>query len=79
MQTKKLSPLFLSSGNVGGSSRSVRFLGKGERAVVRPGVILVAPNHEYNHFLMRSAVFVHAIGLDEYGEHVTRGMLITCA
>lgn len=29
----------------------IRFLGKGERAVVRPGVVLVAPNHEYSHFL----------------------------
>ncbi len=51
----------------------LRFLGKGERAVVRPGVVLIAPNHEYNHFLMRSAVFIHAIGLNEYNEHVTRG------
>lgn len=54
----------------------LRFLGKGERAVVRPGVVLVAPNHEYNHFLMRSAVFIHAIGLNEYNEHVTRGVII---
>jgi len=54
----------------------LRFLGKGERAVVRPGVVLIAPNHEYNHFLMRSAVFIHAIGLNEYNEHVTRGVII---
>ncbi len=54
----------------------IRFLGKGDRAVVRPGVVLVAPNHEYNHFLMRSAVFIHAVGINEYDEHVTRGVII---
>ena len=54
----------------------IRFLGKGKRAVVRPGVVLIAPNHEYNHFLMRSAVFIHAIGINEYDEHVTRGVII---
>lgn len=54
----------------------VRFLGKGSNAIVRPGVVLVAPVHEYHHFLMKSAVFIHAIGLNEYGEHVTRGVII---
>lgn len=54
----------------------MRFLGKGDRAVIRPGVVLVAPVHEYNHFLMRSAVFIHAIGVNEYDEHVTRGVII---
>jgi len=54
----------------------VRFLGKGTRAVVRPGVVLVAPTHEYNHYLMRSAVFVHGIGVDDEGQHVTRGVII---
>eukprot|EP00978_Attheya_sp_CCMP212_P005493 scaffold12297_cov56-Attheya_sp.AAC.1 len=54
----------------------VRFLGKGAHAVVREGVVLVAPSHEYNHFLMRSAVFVHGIGINDYGEHVTRGVII---
>jgi hypothetical protein len=61
---------------VGSDSPPIRFLGKGKRAVIRPGVVLVAPVHEYNHFLMNSAVFVHAIGVDEYGEHVTRGVII---
>jgi len=58
------------------SPPSVRFLGKGDRAVVRPGVVLVAPVHEYNHYLMRSAVFVHGIGVDDEGQHVTRGVII---
>jgi len=55
---------------------NVRFLGKGDRAVIRPGVVLIAPNHEYNHYLMRSAVFLHGIGISEEGEHVTRGVII---
>jgi len=54
----------------------LRFLGKGDRALIREGVVLVAPTHEYNHFLMRSAVFIHAIGLNEFDEHVTRGVII---
>lgn len=56
--------------------QSIRFLGKGENAVVRPGVVLVAPTHEYNHFLRRSAVFIHAMGLNSYGEYVTRGVIL---
>jgi len=58
------------------NDQPLRFLGKGDRAVVRPGVVLVSPSHEYSHWLMRSAVFIHAIGLDEYGDHVTRGVII---
>lgn len=54
----------------------IRYLGKGKDAVVRPGVVLVAPSHEYHHFLTKSAVFVQAIGLDKFGEHVTRGVII---
>ena len=51
----------------------VRYLGKGDRAIIRPGVVMVAPAHESSHFLMKSAVFVYGMGLDQYGEHVTRG------
>ena len=54
----------------------IRYLGRGDRAIVREGCVLVAPNHEYNHFLMRSVVFVHAIGINEYGEDVARGVII---
>ena len=51
----------------------VRYLGSGDDAVVRPGVVLVAPEHEYDHFLMKSAVFVYAIGLDESQNTIIRG------
>lgn len=49
------------STNSGDGKEPIRFLGKGDRAVVRPGVVMVAPNHEYNHFLMRSAVSTNSI------------------
>ena len=29
----------------------IRFLGRGDRALIRPGVVLVAPLHEYSHWL----------------------------
>ena len=29
----------------------IRYLGKGERAIVRPGAVLVSPSHEYSHWL----------------------------
>ena len=38
------------NGNSNGKT-PIRFLGKGDRAVVRPGVVLVSPNHEYSHWL----------------------------
>ena len=60
----------------GVSAIPIRYLGKGERAIIRPGVVMVAPAHESSHFLMKSAVFVYAMGLDAYGEHVTRGVII---
>ena len=60
----------------GAAAIPVRYLGMGERAIIRPGVVMVAPAHETSHFLMKSAVFVYAMGLDAYGEHVTRGVII---
>lgn len=60
----------------GVSAIPIRYLGKGERAIIRPGVVMVAPAHESSHFLMKSAVFVYAMGLDAYGEYVTRGVII---
>jgi len=58
-------------------SRPVRFLGKGPLAPVEPGVVLVAPAHEASHFLMKAAVFVHAVGVDPVdGERVIRGVII---
>uniref|UniRef100_A0A7S2VZZ4 Uncharacterized protein n=1 Tax=Eucampia antarctica TaxID=49252 RepID=A0A7S2VZZ4_9STRA len=58
------------------ATSSIRFLGKGSNAIVRPGVILVAPKHEYDHFLMKSAVFIFAIGLNDYDESVVRGVIV---
>mmetsp|Transcript_13523 Transcript_13523/g.20875 ORF Transcript_13523/g.20875 Transcript_13523/m.20875 type:complete len:255 (+) Transcript_13523:30-794(+) len=57
-------------------SSKIRYLGSGDDAIIRPGVVLVAPKHEYDHFLMKSAVFVYAIGLDENEDMVIRGVII---
>jgi len=54
----------------------IRYLGSGEDAIIRPGVVLVAPTHEFDHFLMRSAVFVNAIGLDENENAIIRGVVL---
>ena len=54
----------------------IRYLGSGEDAIVRPGVVLVAPKHEYDHFLMRSAVFVYAIGLNEDDDMIIRAVVL---
>jgi len=85
MQARNEKPAFFMSSssseeNVGNeqddSSDYFRFLGRGENALVRPGVVLVAPLHEYNHFLMKSAVFIHAMGVNDYDEYVIRGVII---
>jgi hypothetical protein len=69
--------------NVSSTSRSqegldngIKYLGSGPDATVRPGVVLVAPEHEYDHFLMKSAVFVYAIGLDDNQDMVIRGNMM---
>jgi hypothetical protein len=54
----------------------IRYLGSGDDAIIRPGVVLVAPSHEYDHFLMRSAVFIYAIGLNEQGNSIARGVVL---
>eukprot|EP00594_Rhizosolenia_setigera_P007899 CAMPEP_0178969988 /NCGR_PEP_ID=MMETSP0789-20121207/19222_1 /TAXON_ID=3005 /ORGANISM="Rhizosolenia setigera, Strain CCMP 1694" /LENGTH=272 /DNA_ID=CAMNT_0020656303 /DNA_START=5 /DNA_END=823 /DNA_ORIENTATION=+ len=54
----------------------IRFLGKGSNAIVREGVVLVAPKHEYHHFLMKSAIFIYAIGVNQFNEKVSRGVII---
>mmetsp|Transcript_26710 Transcript_26710/g.34810 ORF Transcript_26710/g.34810 Transcript_26710/m.34810 type:complete len:251 (+) Transcript_26710:3-755(+) len=58
------------------SAKFFRFLGRGENAIVRPGVVLIAPLHENSHFLMKSAVFIHAMGINEFDEYVIRGVII---
>lgn len=59
-------------------SAKVRYLGSGPDAIIRPGVVLVAPVHEYDHFLMKAAVFVYAIGLDDNEDMVIRGEVYAC-
>mmetsp|Transcript_33483 Transcript_33483/g.40563 ORF Transcript_33483/g.40563 Transcript_33483/m.40563 type:complete len:287 (+) Transcript_33483:74-934(+) len=55
---------------------TIRLLGRGNDAVVRVGCVLLAPTHEYSHWLMKAAIFVFAIGLNDDGEKVTRGIVI---
>ena len=70
----RFSPLSMAASN--DISSKIRYLGSGDEAIIRPGVVLVAPAHEYDHFLMKSAVFVYAIGLDENEDMVIRGVII---
>jgi len=72
-----LSPVKMATdaeGNEG--SGKVRYLGSGDNAIIRPGVVLVAPTHEYDHFLMKSAVYIYAIGLDENENMIIRGVVL---
>ena len=55
---------------------NIRYLGAGDNAIIRPGVVLVAPTHEYDHFLMKSAVFIYAIGLDDEDNTIVRGVVL---
>lgn len=57
-------------------SHPVRFLGRGPNAIVRPGCVLVAPAHEASNALMKTAVFVRAVGEDDEGTTVVRGVVI---
>lgn len=68
--------LIVSTVSFSASNEPIRFLGKGPNAIVREGSVLVAPSHEYNHFLMRSAVFVFALGLNELNEYCVRGVIV---
>lgn len=54
----------------------VRFLGRGPEARVRPGCVLVAPTHEFHHYYRQSAIFIHAMGEDDDGEYVIRGVIL---
>lgn len=64
----------LFSSNNDGSS--IRFLGKGSNAIVRPGVVLLAPAEEFHHYLRQSAVFIYAMGTDDNEEYVIRGVIL---
>lgn len=60
-----------------GTERSgIRFLGKGESALVKTGVVLVAPQHEYHHYYRHAAIFLYAMGEDEHGVSVARGLIL---
>lgn len=54
----------------------VRFLGQGPNAIVREGVVLIAPQHEYHHYYRRSSIFVYGIGDDDEGVCVIRGVIV---
>lgn len=58
------------------SSSSIRFLGRGANAIVRPGVVLLAPAEEFHHYLRQSAVFVYAMGTDDNEDYVIRGVIV---
>ena len=55
---------------------SIRFLGRGANAIVRPGVVLLAPAEEFHHYLRQSAVFIYSMGLDDDDEYVIRGVIL---
>eukprot|EP00539_Tryblionella_compressa_P014979 CAMPEP_0178835740 /NCGR_PEP_ID=MMETSP0746-20121128/11793_1 /TAXON_ID=913974 /ORGANISM="Nitzschia punctata, Strain CCMP561" /LENGTH=246 /DNA_ID=CAMNT_0020498345 /DNA_START=176 /DNA_END=916 /DNA_ORIENTATION=- len=58
------------------SSSNIRFLGRGKNAIVRPGVVLVAPAEEFHHFLRQAAVFIYAMGTNDDDEYVIRGVIL---
>ena len=55
---------------------SIRFLGKGSNAIVRPGVVLLAPAEEFHHFLRESAVFIYDMGTDANDDYIIRGVIL---
>lgn len=72
-----------SENNVEGDGGVKRFLGKGERAIVRPGVVLVAPSNEFHHFYRKAAIFIYAMGeidnfdeTDTSGDYIIRGVIV---
>jgi Uncharacterized ACR, COG1678 len=70
-------PLFQEGGSSQSfSSESIKFLGKGPEAIVRPGVVLLAPAEEYHHFLRQAAVFVYAMGENDDGDYLIRGVIL---
>jgi hypothetical protein len=53
---------------------AIRYLGKGPDAIVRKGCVLLPPTDEYQHFLMRTALWVYAMGWDDENQE----QLIRC-
>jgi putative AlgH/UPF0301 family transcriptional regulator len=66
------------------NKHSIRFLGRGADAIVRPGCVLVAPLHEASHFLMRAALLVVDVGIirqddddeEENAEYIIRAVIL---
>ena len=60
------------------NNNNIRFLGMGPNAIIRPGVVLIAPPDEFHHFYRQSAIFVYAMGEDETynNTYVIRGTII---
>ena len=56
----------------------VRFLGRGQDAIVRPGCVLLAPKHEFHHFYRQSAIFIYGMGEapDHSNDYLIRGLII---
>lgn len=54
----------------------VRLLGRGPTATVRPGIVLLSPKDEFNHYLRRAAVFIYGMGIDDFGEEAIRGVIV---
>mmetsp|Transcript_19447 Transcript_19447/g.45256 ORF Transcript_19447/g.45256 Transcript_19447/m.45256 type:complete len:281 (-) Transcript_19447:41-883(-) len=55
---------------------SIKFLGHGPKALVGPGVLLLAPPEEYHHLYRRAALFVYAMGTTPSGDVVIRAVLL---
>mmetsp|Transcript_50738 Transcript_50738/g.122375 ORF Transcript_50738/g.122375 Transcript_50738/m.122375 type:complete len:275 (+) Transcript_50738:230-1054(+) len=58
------------------SSQSIRFLGKGPDAIVRPGAVLLAPAEQQDHFLRQAAVFVIDMGESDTGDYLIRAVVL---
>ncbi|KAG7357467.1 ACR COG1678 domain containing protein [Nitzschia inconspicua] len=65
-----------SSSSTSDSSSKIRYLGSGPNAIVREGVVLLAPVEEYHHFLRQAAVFVYAMGETDDSDYVVRGVIV---
>jgi Uncharacterized ACR, COG1678 len=58
-------------------NHNVRYLGKGSSAIVRPGVVLLAPAEEYHHFYRQAAIFIFAMGENEITkDYMIRGVIL---
>jgi len=58
--------------------QKIRYLGKGNNAIIRPGVVLLAPkilHRNYQHH-RRAAIFIYDMGINEDGEYLTRGVIL---